>query len=148
MGAMVLAEATSLDPFQLLITQAGIAGIMLVLLMTGQLYTGKSVQRERDLAEAQLARQEAERTRVELESARRQAMIDTLLAIYHGEILPTLADYEKKLAPALANVVEVVRKMEWIIGEYERRGRGAEENSWRPTGTARGPDGPVTGDRD
>lgn len=115
------------DPTQTLIGSAGVAGVWVVTFLVGQIYSAKTVEHERSEHATILARitatMEAERLRVEAEAARRQAMIDTLLAVYHNEILPVLGDYEKKLAPALAHVEDVLKKMEWIINEYEQRGR-------------------------
>jgi hypothetical protein len=123
------------DPTQTLIGSAGVAGVWVLAFIFGQIYSAKSVIHEREAAKEELTRAlataEADRVRDEQELARRQALIDTLLAVYHNEILPTLSDYEKKLAPALARTEDVLKKMEWIISEYERRSRGflAEEES-------------------
>jgi hypothetical protein len=123
----VTLAAGTFDPTQTLIGGAGVAGVWVLTFITAQIYSAKTVEHERTEHTTTLARitatMEAERLRVEAEAARRQAMIDTLLAVYHNEILPVLGDYEKKLAPALAHVEDVLKKMEWIINEYEQRGR-------------------------
>ncbi|HET7110272.1 MAG TPA: hypothetical protein VFI41_05335 [Gemmatimonadales bacterium] len=139
------------DPFGALIGGAGVAGVWVVTIILGQMHSGKAVEYERQQKDDEIARVtnllEAERGRNEAELARRQALIDTLLAVYHNEILPVLGDYEKKLAPALAHVEDVLKKMEWIIEQYERRERRggateAEEASYYRGGSgARGPAG-------
>jgi hypothetical protein len=126
---MVLADLSSFDPTQTLIGGAGVAGIWVIMFLAGRIHSDKSVEFERQQAEEELIRLqgvlEAERQRTEAELARLRALVDTLLAVYHTEILPTLGDYEKRLAPALARVEDVMKRQEWIISEYERRGRGA-----------------------
>lgn len=137
---MTLAAAGP-DPFGALIGGAGVAGVWVVTIIMGQMHSGKSVDYERVQKDAEIARVqallEAERVRNEAELARRQALIDTLLAVYHNEILPVLGDYEKKLAPALARTEDVLKRMEWIVDQYERGRRGyqaQEEGPYRPSG--------------
>jgi len=103
---------TSLDPFQILVAQAGVVGVVVVLLMMGQLYTGKSVQRERDLGAAQLARDDAE-------LARRQALIDTLLAVYHHEVLPTLSDVDRRMVPLMEKTETALNRLEPALQRTE-----------------------------
>lgn len=103
-----------IDPYQALIVNAGAVGVVIVLLIIGQLYTGKSVQRERDLAAAQLARDDAE-------LARRQALIDTLLAVYHHEVLPTLSDVDRRMVPLMERIEGALTRVETIITREERQ---------------------------
>jgi len=143
---MILAASTSFDPTATLVGGAGVAGVWVLTFLVGQIYSSKTVDHERAVAAAELARAtalaDAQRLRDEQELARTRALVDTLLAVYHNEILPVLGDYEKKLAPALAHVEDVLKKMEWIIEQYERRGRRAfaeEEAPYDAYGGARGP---------
>lgn len=50
---------------------------------------------------------------------RQQALIDTLLAVYHHEVLPTLSDYEKRLSPLLHRVERKLDELEWFMGQEE-----------------------------
>ena len=69
---------------------------------------------------------------------RQQALIDTLLAVYHHEVLPTLSDYEKRLSPLLSRVERKLDELEWFLGQEEGgrneaarhpRGRGAQNRA-------------------
>lgn len=113
------------DPYQVLITNAGVVGVVLVLILFGILHTKPAVDRERVLADQARARDETE-------LVRRQALIDTLLAVYHHEVLPTLGDYEKRLAPLLERVELLVKHCEQELRIFERSGHAPPENLPRP----------------
>jgi hypothetical protein len=99
----------NIDPYQALIVNAGVAGVFVVLFLLGVLYAKPTVERERAVADAELAR--------------RQALIDTLLAVYHHEVLPTLGDYEKRLAPLLERVEKIMARCEAELNVAERARR-------------------------
>lgn len=109
----------AVDPYQALIVNAGTAGVFVVLFLLGQLFSKPTVERERAVADAELAR--------------RQALVDTLLAVYHHEVLPTLGDYERRLAPLLERVETMLVRCEQELAIAER-GRRAPPKS-RPAGT-------------
>jgi hypothetical protein len=100
------------DPYQALIVNAGVAGVFIVLFLLGIVSAKPSIERERAVADAELAR--------------RQALIDTLLAVYHHEVLPTLGDYEKRLAPLLERVERTVDRLE-REAEISERTRRAQQ---------------------
>lgn len=102
----------AVDPYQALIVNAGVAGVFIVLFLLGQVYAKSTVERERAVADAELAR--------------RQALIDTLLAVYHHEVLPTLGDYEKRLAPLLERVERMLERCEQELAVIERMRRAPQ----------------------
>jgi hypothetical protein len=106
----VLAE---IDPYQALIVNAGVAGVFIVLFLLGQIYTRPSVDRERQLADISRQRDDAE-------IARQRALIDTLVAVYNSEVLPTLASYEKVLPPILDRIEKTFIRIETILDRHER----------------------------
>jgi hypothetical protein len=123
----VIAAETTLDPIQLIITQAGVAGAVVVLMIFGILWAKPSVMREFDKADAKDRQQ--------------QALIDTMLAVYHQEVLPTLADVDKRLVPVLETTQKVLQRVEALLDRMERewdwrerRGRAEEESSDRRSG--------------
>lgn len=95
------------DPLSALIGSAGTAGIVVVLLIMGYMHTRPAMDRERLVADAELAR--------------RQAMIDTLLAVYHHEVLPTLGDIEKRMIPMMEKTEQVLTEVQWLFAQLERR---------------------------
>lgn len=109
----------AVDPYQALIVNAGIAGVFIVLFLLGQVFSKPTVERERAVADSELAR--------------RQALVDTLLAVYHHEVLPTLGDYERRLAPLLERVEAMLVRCEQELALVERS-RGGPSKS-RSTGT-------------
>jgi hypothetical protein len=118
----VIADTTTLDPTQLLITQAGVAGAVVVMMIFGILWAKPSVTREFEKADNQAKQQ--------------QALIDTLLAVYHGEVLPTLTDIDKRLIPLLEETQKTLGRVESLLDRQERewdwrerRGRAEEEAS-------------------
>lgn len=111
---MILA---AVDPLQPLIGGAGVAGVVVVLLIMGQMHTNKAVERERAVADGELER--------------RQALIDTLLAVYHHEVLPTLGDIEKRLIPLLEKNDRMLTQVEWLFGQLERRAGSAPDTYFR-----------------
>jgi hypothetical protein len=103
----------TVDPYEALIVNAGVAGVFIVLFLMGQVYTRPSVDRERQLYD--LSRQ-----RDDSEIARQRALIDTLVAVYNSEVLPTLASYEKVLPPLLERIEKIFVRIETILERHER----------------------------
>lgn len=82
---------TTIDPTVFLsngITAAVVVGLMLI----GWLWSKPAVDRE-------FAKQ-----------AQMQALIDTLLAVYHHEVLPTLGDIDKRMIPLMERLE---RELDW-----------------------------------
>ena len=95
------------DPLSALLGSAGTAGIVVVLIIMGYLHSRPAMDREQKVADTELAR--------------RQAMIDTLLAVYHHEVLPTLSDIDKRLMPLMERNEKMLLQVEWLFGQMERR---------------------------
>jgi len=102
----VLGTETTLDPIQLILTQAGVAGAVVVLLIFGVLWAKPSVQREFQRADDRDKQQ--------------QALIDTMLAVYHKEVLPTLAEIDKRLVPLLEDVSDVLKRIQVLLDQQEQ----------------------------
>jgi hypothetical protein len=103
----------AVDPYQALIVNAGVAGVFIVLFLMGQIYSRQSVERERQLANEAQARDDAE-------IARMRALIDTLVAVYNSEVLPTLASYEKVLPPLLDKNQAILDRVSKVLDLHER----------------------------
>jgi hypothetical protein len=114
---MTLLSVDAADPISALLVNGGIIGIFFVLALMGWIWLKPSVDR--------LVAQEA----------RQQALIDTLLAVYHHEVLPTLGDYERRLAPLLTRVEKLVQEMEWRLNLEEDSGGAPEPRHSRSRGT-------------
>jgi hypothetical protein len=121
--------AVDADPISALLVNGGIIGVFFVLALMGWIWLKPSVDR--------LVAQEA----------RQQALIDTLLAVYHHEVLPTLGDYERRLAPLLTRVEKLVMEMEWRLNIEEdsdgaparhTRGRGSQDSAGGGSRQSRG----------
>lgn len=112
----VAADAT-LDPVSALLVNGGIVGVFFVLALLGWIALKPELTRRDD------------------QEKRQQALIDTLLAVYHHEVLPTLSDYEKRLSPLLNRVERRLDEIDWLLGEERHapppprnpRGRGPED---------------------
>lgn len=109
----MLAQASNpVDPVTALIGVGGIVGIFFALGLLDWIELRPSIIR-RDNREKQ-----------------QQALIDTLLAVYHHEVLPTLGDYEKRLSPLLKAVEDRLEELEWITRKME--GGGGEPAPGNP----------------
>lgn len=105
------------DPLSALIGSAGTAGIVVVMLVMGYLHTRPAMEREQKVADAELAR--------------RQALIDTLLAVYHHEVLPTLGDIDRRLVPMMERTEKMLTQVEWLFGQLERRSGATPDTYFR-----------------
>lgn len=117
---MFLGADAGLDPISALVVNGGIIGIFFALALLGQIALRPEIVRRDD------------------QEKRQQALIDTLLAVYHHEVLPTLSDYEKRLSPLLGRVERKLDELEWYLGQEEGgrneaarhpRGRGAQDSA-------------------
>lgn len=93
---MIGADA-ALDPVTTLVVNGGIIGLFFALALLGQIALKPELNRRDD------------------QEKRQQALIDTLLAVYHHEVLPTLGDYEKRLSPLLHRVERKLDELEWYM---------------------------------
>lgn len=117
--------ADTVDPVSALVVNGGIIGVFFALALLGWIGLKPELNRRDD------------------QEQRQQALIDTLLAVYHHEVLPTLADYEKRLSPLLGRVERKLDELEWYLGQEEG---GRNEAARHPRG--RGvKDGPGSGIR-
>ena len=128
---MVLAADAALDPVTTLVVNGGIIGVFFALALLGWIGLKPELNRRDD------------------QEKRQQALIDTLLAVYHHEVLPTLSDYEKRLSPLLSRVERKLDELEWFLGQEEGgrneaarhpRGRGAQNRVGGGVGQSAGPD--------
>lgn len=110
MTLLLVGADAALDPVSALVVNGGIIGLFFALALLGQIALKPELNR-RDAQEQ-----------------RQQALIDTLLAVYHHEVLPTLGDYEKRLAPILREVEDRLKELDWYY--REERDRGPE--TWHP----------------
>lgn len=129
---MIAIDAT-LDPVSALIVNGGIIGLFFALALLGQIALKPELNRRDD------------------QEKRQQALIDTLLAVYHHEVLPTLGDYEKRLSPLLGRVERKLDELEWYMGQEEggrnappQRGAGGRSPTHRGRSSQR--EGPGAGD--
>jgi len=111
----VIVANASLDPTQLLLTQTGVAGTMVVLMIFGILWAKPSVMRDFQNADDQAKQQ--------------QALIDTMLAVYHSEVLPTLADIDKRLIPLLEETQRALNRTVTLLDRQEREWDWRERRS-------------------
>lgn len=102
----MLGTETTLDPIQLILTQAGVAGAVVVLMLVGWLWPKMAVQREFQRADDRDKQQ--------------QALIDTMLAVYHKEVLPTLAEIDKRLVPLLEDVSDLLKRVQVLLDQQEQ----------------------------
>lgn len=96
---MILAADAALDPVSALVVNGGIIGVFFALALLGQIALRPEIVRRDD------------------QEKRQQALIDTLLAVYHHEVLPTLGDYEKRLAPVLRQVEDRLKELDYYRGK-------------------------------
>ena len=115
---MVIAAGATLDPVQLLLTQAGIGGIFIALILMGYFWAKPSVMREF-----------AKSDQKALED---KALIESLLET-QKQVIPLLIEVDRQVIPLLHEVrtllQEFRREWEW----RERTGRVQEEASRRPS---------------
>ena len=102
---MILAEGATLDPVQLLLINAGTAGVVVVLLLVGWLWAKPSVEREFSKADTKDQQQ--------------QALIDSLLQ-GQREVLPLLTEVDKRLIPLMETTQALLRRMEGLLDRIER----------------------------
>jgi hypothetical protein len=122
---MVLAAGASLDPIQLLLVNAGTAGVVVVLILVGWLWAKPSVIREFEKADAK-AKED-------------KALIESLLAS-QKEVIPLLIEVDKRVVPLMESTQALLKRVEGLIDraerdwEYrERRGRVSEETTYGGT---------------
>jgi hypothetical protein len=116
---MVLAAGASLDPIQLLLINAGTAGVVVVLILVGWLWAKPSVEREFEKSDTKDKQQ--------------QALIDSLLTS-QKEVLPLLMEVDKRLIPLMETTQQMMKRVEGLLDRVERewewrerRGRVQEE---------------------
>jgi hypothetical protein len=103
---VILGAGASLDPIQLLLINAGTAGVVVVLILVGWLWAKPSVVREFEKADAQHAQD--------------KALLDTLLADYRTSVLPTLMDVDKRVIPLLESTSLLLQRVEGLLDRIER----------------------------
>lgn len=141
---MILADGATLDPLQLLLINAGQAGVVVVLLLMGWLWAKPSVEREFDKSDAKDRQQ--------------QALIDSLLS-GQQEVLPLLTEVDKRLIPLMEGMQASLKRTEGLLDRVERewewrerRGRVEEAPSrgirrdYEDGGGGGGREGPGAGD--
>jgi hypothetical protein len=119
---MVLAAGASLDPLQLLLINAGTAGVVVVLILVGWLWAKPSVEREFAKADKKATED--------------KVLIDQLLA-GQKEVIPLLIEVDKRIVPLMESTQTMLRRVEarldLIEREWdrrERRGRVSEETTY------------------
>jgi hypothetical protein len=138
------AEEATIDPLQLLMVNAGVAGVVVVLILVGWLWAKPSVTREFDKSDERAKQQ--------------QVLLDTLLADYRTSLLPALLEVDKRVVPLMESTTVVLKRIEVLLDRVERewdwrerRGR-EEETRFRRGGSDAGGDrggggeGPGAGD--
>lgn len=115
---MVLAAGASLDPIQLLLVNAGTAGVVVVLILVGWLWAKPSVEREFSKSDETVRKQ--------------QVLIESLLT-QQKEVLPLLTEVDKRLIPLMEATQSLLKRMEGLLDRIERewewrerRGRAEE----------------------
>lgn len=123
---MILAEGATLDPVQLLLINAGTAGVVVVLILVGWLWAKPSVEREFNKSDETIKQQ--------------QGLIDSLLQ-GQREVLPLLTEVDKRLIPLMEATQAMLKRMEGLLDRIERewdwrerRGRAAEAQPTRGVG--------------
>lgn len=102
---MIVAEGATLDPIQLLLTQAGIAGVVIALMLLGYLWAKPSVMREFEKSDEKDKQQ--------------QALIESLLAS-QKDVLPLLVEVDKRLIPLMDATQIMLRRVEALLDRVER----------------------------
>lgn len=142
---MLIAEGATLDPLQLLLVNAGSAGVVVVLILVGWLWAKPSVEREFKKSDDKDAQQ--------------QALIATMLSD-QKEVIPLLLEVDKRVVPLMEATQELLRRVEILLDRMERewewrerRGRVQEEASpsrqrrdFEDRGRGRGGEGSGAGD--
>jgi hypothetical protein len=118
---VIIAAGATLDPVQLLITQLGVGGIVIAIIILGYLWPKYAVMREFAQADERIKQM--------------QALIDTLLAS-QKDVLPLLMEVDKRLIPMMDNTQGLLKRMETLLDRVERewewrerRGRGIPEEA-------------------
>lgn len=140
----MIADGATLDPLQLLLINAGQAGVVVVLLLMGYLWAKPSVEREFDKSDTKDKQQ--------------QALIDSLLTS-QKEVLPLLTEVDKRLIPLMEGTQAQLKRMEALLDRIERewdwrerRGRVEEapprgvRRDYEDRGGGGGREGPGSGD--
>lgn len=117
---MILAEGATIDPLQLLMVNAGVAGVVVVLILVGWLWAKPSVTREFEKSDER--------------DKQKQLLLDTLLADYRNSLLPALLEVDKKVVPLMESTTAMLKRVELLLDRIERewdrldrRGREASE---------------------
>lgn len=111
---MIIAAGASLDPLQLLLINAGTAGVVVVLLLMGWLWAKPSVDREFNKADTKDTQQ--------------QALIDSLLTS-QKEVLPLLTEVDRRLIPLMEGTQQSLKRMEGLLDRIEREWEWRERRS-------------------
>jgi hypothetical protein len=118
---MILAAGATLDPIQLLLINAGTAGVVVVLILVGWLWAKPSVEREFKKSDDKDAQQ--------------QVLISSMLAD-QKEVIPLLLEVDKRVVPLMENTQIMLKRVEALLDRMERewdwrerRGRVQEEAS-------------------
>lgn len=102
---MLLAAETSLDPIQLLLINAGTAGVVVVLILVGWLWAKPSVTREFEKSDRKAAED--------------KALIDSLLAAQR-ETIPLLIEIDKRVVPMMEATSSLLKRVETLLEKVER----------------------------
>lgn len=101
----MIASGATLDPLQLLLINAGTAGVVVVLVLLGWLWAKPSVEREFKKADEKDAQQ--------------QALIATMLAD-QKEVIPLLLEVDKHVVPLMEATQVMLRRVETLLDRMER----------------------------
>jgi hypothetical protein len=127
---LIVAAGASLDPLQLLMVNAGVAGVVVVLILVGWLWAKPSVTREFEKADER--------------DKQKQVLLDTLLADYRTSLLPALLEVDQRVVPLMESTTAVLKRIEVLLDRVERewdwreRRSREEETRFRPGGAYEG----------
>lgn len=130
---MVLAAGASLDPIQLLLINAGTAGVVVVLILVGWLWAKPSVIREFEKADKKAAED--------------KVLIDGLLASQR-EVIPLLIEVDKRVVPLMESTQAMLKRVEGLLDRVERDSEWRERRGRVQEETAYGSSRRDVGDRD
>jgi hypothetical protein len=102
---MILAEGATLDPLQLLLVNAGTAGVVVVLILVGWLWAKPSVEREFKKADDKDSEQ--------------KALIASMMAD-QKEVIPLLLEVDKKVVPMMETTQALLKRVEALLDRMER----------------------------
>lgn len=111
---MVIAAGATLDPVQLLITQLGVGGIVIAIIILGYLWPKYAVMREFAQADERIKQM--------------QALIDSLLAS-QKDVLPLLVEVDKRLIPLMDATQNMLKRVEALLDRVEREWEWRERRS-------------------